>query len=243
MARQATASTIINRTALEVGLLSTSDPVGSSDEAFIQLTGLLNAAGQELVELHPWQVLRKEKEFTTAPGDTGIYTLENDYAYMLQQTHWDKTNDEPLGGPLSAQDWAYLEGSDLLSNTIYVSYRVVNNQLELYKQPPDSGITIRYEYISRNWVQEAGETSANTDEVDSSSDIVVYEPILIQKLLKVKFLEAKGFNSEAARLEFETAFLSRTSRDEGAPILCASGGPKTMSYISWRQVKDSGYGP
>ena len=244
MARQANANAIINRTALEVGLATESDPVASADEAFTQLTGLLTVAGQELLELHPWQVLRKEKEFTTVvPGDTGIYDLEDDYAYVIQQTPWDNTNEFPIGGPLSPQDWAYLEGRNLVTDSVYISYRIANNKLELFSQPPPNGVTVRYEYISRWWVQEAGESAANTDEIMNGSDIVVYEPILIQKLLKVKFLEAKGFNSESARMEFETVFLSRTGKDEGSGILSASDTHSRYPYLTpYRNMRDSGYG-
>jgi hypothetical protein len=77
----------------------------------------------------------------------------------------------------------------------------------------------------------------------NGSDIVVYEPILIQKLLKVKFLEAKGFNSESARMEFETVFLSRTGKDEGSGILSASDTHSRYPYLTpYRNMRDSGYG-
>ena len=63
--RFATANDIINRAALEVGLLPSSDAVADSDETYVQLTGLLTSAGQELVELHPWEILQKSFDFTT----------------------------------------------------------------------------------------------------------------------------------------------------------------------------------
>ena len=98
MARQDTANTIINRVAVEVGLTAVTDPVADADPAFKQLTGLLTAAGQELVELHQWQVLRQEYEFTTvAATDTGIYDLPADFSYMIDQSGWDQTNNVPIG--------------------------------------------------------------------------------------------------------------------------------------------------
>ena len=244
MARQETANTIINRAALEVGLSPVNDPVADADPAFKQLTGLLTAAGQELVELHQWQVLSQEFEFTTVvPGDTGSYDLPDDYSYMTDQAGWDKTNNYPLTGPLSAQDWSYLEGRDLVSESIYASFRVTENKLELFPQPPANGIDLRFEYTSRWWVQQAGEANPNADTIVIGTDVVLYEPILAIKFLKVKFLEAKGFDASAARLEFETVFNSRTGKDEGGVILSASSSSRTYPYLNpYRNTGDTGFG-
>lgn len=244
MPRQETASTIINRVAVEVGLSSDSDPVGSSDQNFIQLTSLLNAAGMELLELHPWQVLRNVTTFTTdADVDTGVYDLADDFGYIIPQTMWDRTNDVPVEGPMSAQDWAELDGLSTASSTIYAKFRLVDNKLELYPQPPPDALAIRYEYISRWWVQESGESAGNTDVVDANGDTILLDPLLVIKFLKVKWLEAKGFNASAARLEFENIFLSRTGRDESAGILnCGSGGRGVPLLNAWRNVGDTGYG-
>ena len=244
MARQETANTIINRAALEVGLSTVSDPVADADKSFIQLTGLLTAAGQELVELHQWQVLRQEIEFTTAvPSDDGIYTLPTDFSYMIDQSGWDQTNKAPVTGPLSPQDWSYLVGRDLVSQTIYSSFRIVENKLELFPQPPADGIVFRFEYISRYWIQQAGENSPDEDTIQIGTDVVLFEPILVIKFLKVKFLEAKGFDSSAARLEFETIFQSRTGKDVGAPILSAAASSRSFPYLNpYRNVGDQGFG-
>ncbi len=243
MARQETANTIINRVALEVGLSPVSDPVADSDDAFIQLTGLLNAAGQELVELRPWQVLRNEFEFTTdSAADSGVYTLPADFSYMIPQAHWDQTSNVPIGGPLSAQSWAYMEGRGLASSTIYMNFRLAENKLEIYPQPPPDALAVRFEYISRYWVTESGQSAPNTDAVDAGTDTIVYEPILIQKFLKVKFLEAKGLDASAARLEFENMFLSRSGKDEGSPILSASRTRGRTPYLNSYNTLDTGFG-
>ena len=244
MARQETANVIINRVAIEVGLSQVADPVADADKAFEQLTGLLTAAGQELVELHQWQVLRQEIQFTTVvPSDDGVYDLPDDFSYMIDQSGWDQTNNAPITGPLSPQDWSYLVGRDLVSQTIYASFRIVENKLELFPQPPANGIVMRFEYISRYWIQQAGENAPDEDTIQIGTDVVLYEPILIIKFLKVKFLEAKGFDSSAARLEFETIFNSRTGKDVGAPILNAGSNSRTFPYLHpYRNIGDTGYG-
>lgn len=244
MARQATANSIINRAALEMGIAQVSDPVASNEEAFIQLTGLLTSAGQELVELHDWQVLRQSHTITVVnPGDTGTYDLPDNFSHMIDQTGWDTTNNNPLGGPMSAQSWTRTVGSGITESTVYASFRLAENKIDLFPQPPGDGTVITFEYISRDWVQEAGESAPNTDEINAGSATVLYEPILIVKFLKCKFLEAKGMDSNAARLEFENMFNSRAGKDEGAPTLNAAGGTRELQYINpINNLSDTGYG-
>lgn len=243
MGRLATANDIINRVAVEVGLNTDVNPVGSTDEAFVQMRYLLDSAGQELVQLNNWQILQQEYSFVTQAGDTGVYDLPDDFSHMVDQTGWDRTNNVALGGPLSGQDWAYLEGRDLVSQSIYASFKLQNNKLELYPQPPPEGLEVSFEYMSRNWVSNNASLTDRADRVDSGADVVLFEPILIVKFLKCKTLEAKGFDATAARVEFENMFDSLVGKDEGAPVLNASKNSRSFPYLhSYFNTGDTGYG-
>ena len=57
MARYLPVNDIINRAAVEAGLLPSNDPVTDTDETYIQMVGLLNSCGQELCELNDWPTL------------------------------------------------------------------------------------------------------------------------------------------------------------------------------------------
>jgi len=242
MARFATANDIINRVAVEVGLPKSPDAVGDSDQSFVQLTGLLTSAGQELIEIAPWEAFSKTIEFTTTASDTGIYPLPDDWAYMTDQTGWDHTNNVPIGGPLSPQQWSYLLGRNLVSSTIYASFRLRREFLELFPSPPPAGLTVRFEYTSRDWVL-LFPSEITRDTVLAGTDVVLYSPILIVKFLKVKWLEAKGLDASAARLEFDTMLQSRMGKDKGAPRLNAGRGPQGIPYLNgFSSVPDSGYG-
>jgi hypothetical protein len=162
---------------------------------------------------------------------------------MIDQTGWDQTNRVAMGGPLSSQDWSYLEGRDLVSQSIYASFRLDSNKMELYPQPPPVGLDIRFEYMSRNWVAEATNTDNRHDLVQTGSNLILYEPILIVKFLKVKMLEAKGLDASSARLEFENMFDARTGQDEGASILSASMNQRGFPYLHpFYSTGDTGYG-
>lgn len=253
MARQETANTLINRAALELGVGTDSDPVASSHEAFVQLTGLLNAVGQELVELRAWQVLRQEIDFTVDSGSAlvalgdgvtvgpnGVYTLPDNFGYMIDQTGWDRTNDNPMGGPSSAQIWTAKVASAVTS-TIYIDFRIAENKLYCYPTPLADSLNVTFEYINRYWVQASGESAPNADVISAGSDTVLFEPIMVVKMLKVKFLEAKGMDASAARLELDTLYNARSGRDEGAGILSA-GGRRRYPFITACNAGDTGYG-
>ncbi len=156
---------------------------------------------------------------------------------MIDQTGWDKTNGVAIGGPLSAQDCR-----GLVSQSIYASFRLVDGKFDLYPQPPPVGLDIRFEYSSRNWVEESG-TQIRKDLVTASSDTVLLDPLLVIKFLKVKFLQAKGFDYAAASVELDNVFNSRTGKDTGSPILSASSRSRGMPYLSpCHNTADSGYG-
>ena len=192
---------------------------------------------------HAWQILVKKFQVTTADTDSGTYTLPDDFSYMIDQTGWEYSQAVPLGGPLSAQDWTYLAGRDLVSQSIYASFRLVDNKFDLYPQPPPNGLDIRFEYISRNWTAEQANTDNRSDVVVTGSDVILFETIMMVKFLKLKFLSAKGFDTAQAALDFETIFLSRTGKDEGAQILNASAFSRGYPYLNgYFNVGDTNYG-
>ncbi len=246
MARFDTADDIINSAAVECGLSAASNPFTSTDPAFIQLCQLLTNTGRELLGLYQWNRFVQVHSITTAvPPDDGNYDLPDDFAYFIDQTGWTPTNAGlglPLGGPLSEQDWAYLVNTNLASSTIFVSFKMSQGQFQVLPQPPPDGIEIKFSYISRNWVAlAAAPTVAAADRVESADDVVLYEPILISKFLKLRFLEAKGFDTTAASQQFHSVFMQWTGKDISAPVLNAAR-MRLFPYLGWRNIPETNYG-
>lgn len=238
-----TADDILNQTALEVGLIPVANFVESSEDNAKQMVGLLTSAGQELLELNAWPDLVKEYEIVVASGDTGVYALPEDFNYMIDQTGWDRSNNLPVGGPLSAQDWTYLKGRDLVSHTIYVSFRQFENKLHIFPQPPPVGLRLTFEYSSRYWVASAATLAPTADAISLGSDFVLYPHLLVVKMLKMKWLQAKGFDSSAAAMEFDTLLQGMIGRATGAPVLNASSLYRGINYLSpYYNTPDTGFG-
>lgn len=240
----ATANDILNRVAAEVGIDPVPDPYASTNQAFKQMTYLLNIAGEELNQLYPWEEMNQEHQITTLGTDSGNYPLPSDFLYMLNQTGWERSENVPLFGPLSGQDWQYLLGRDLVSQTIYASFRMKQGQFSIFPQPPPDGLDIHFEYQSRNWVSDSttGFTS-NKAEVTVGADVPRFDKTLISRYLKVKFLEAKGFDTTKAQSDLNQMFEAINSHDKGARILSAGNTGAGFPYLdTYRNSPDTGYG-
>tara|TARA_R110000803_G_scaffold111568_1_gene179998 strand:+ start:1025 stop:1759 length:735 start_codon:yes stop_codon:yes gene_type:complete len=243
MSRYLAVNDIINRAAVECGLLPSSNPIADTDETFIQMRGLLDSAGQELCNLTEWPILTKQFEILTSVTDSGKYNLPEDFNYFIDQTAWDRNNSVQMGGPLSPQEWTFLEGRDLVSNTIYASYRENEGQIWVMPSPPPEGKRLTFEYISRSWLKEAGQALPTLDVVDNGNNICMLDPLLMIKFLKLKFQQAKGFDASAAALEFDTLLSGRIGKSTGAPILSASRSRGNYPYLtSYGSTPDTNFG-
>lgn len=234
---------IVNQVAVECGLTPVPDVFTTTDEAFQQLRMLLTTCVQELMEMYDWQILTREFNYVTGPGEQGALDLPEDFGYMINQTGWERSENVPLIGPLSAQDWTYLLGRDLVGSTIYASFRYDQNKLYIFPNDPmPEGLDINFEYISRNLILESGSDPATyADTANAPADIVLFPPNMITRMLKMKFKDAKGFDTTKDTNDFWLSFNSWKGKDNSAPLLSA-GGSRQYPYISWYNVPDTGYG-
>jgi len=245
MAIYESVNTIINDAAAEVGLTPVNDVFASADQGFSQLRYLLDAAGRELLRMAVWAELVKEHTITTDSGDglAGLYPLPSDWAYMIPQTNWNRTDQLPLYGPINAQDWQYLEGRSLGSASIYASFRIKNGAVAIFpNNPVPDAKTLKFEYVRNTWVTNlAGDTYYSR--IQQVDDFVLYPPVLIVKFLKVKFLEAKGFDSQKARDDFNDMLDAMIGQDKSAPVINVAGTYQGVPYLNaLTNVSDTGYG-
>jgi hypothetical protein len=241
LANVITANEILNRAAAEVGVEPVGDPLSSPDSTFVKMRYLLNTAGEELAIAHPWEFLVKNHQILTADTDTGEYALPSDFNYMINQTGWERNENVPLGGPLSAQEWTYLKGRNLASSTLYASFRIAEGKYHIYPEPPPVGQDLNFEYITNLWVADGQATPTFKTSVEVGTDRPLFDKTLITRYLKLKWLESSGFDTTKAQTDFNQVFSFLTGFDKGAEILNAGGG-RGFPYLSMRNVPDTGYG-
>ena len=217
-----TALDVLKQVSGELGLPQTTDVASSSDIQTVQLRSLLNSAGNELMLYYPWQQFKKEWVFNTVI-DQGEYDLPADWNYAIDQTQWDRTDHWPLIGPKTAQEWAWLKGG-LLAAAPRLRFRIDDNKFKLWPVPSTTTSPSQYEiaqeYIVRNWVLTGNPNPiVPADMVVANTDIIQYEPWLINKYLKLKWYQLKGFETSGVESDFMRIFNSLTGKDTGAPGL------------------------
>lgn len=192
-----TAGDIINKAAVRVGLAAVEDPYASGDANFVLLRSLLEEVGQDLYDERVWTQLLLEYAFTTVQG-TATYALPAGFGFIVNQTGWDRTNRYPLGGPLTPSEWAYLKGV-VAGVSTRIAFRPLQGQLQIY---PDTdtpgGRDIRFDYVSKHWVQTATAMAPDKEAPDSTSDLIWFDHRLVIAELRTAFLEERGLERSAA---------------------------------------------
>lgn len=236
-----TATEILNRAAAEVGKKPVPEPYSSQDPVFVQMQYLLNTAGEELMQAHPWEFLVRSFQFTTVEGQSA-YPLPDDFGYMINQTGWERSQNVPMGGPLSAQEWTYLLGRDLAQNTLYASFRIAQGEINIYPTDTPAGLDVNFEYITINWVTNAAIPDVYQSDVKLGTDKPLYDKTLITRYLKLKYLESAGFDTTKAQDDFSQSFSFLTGFDKGAPIVSAGLGLRQYPYLTAGNIPDTGFG-
>lgn len=238
-----TAGRIISDAALELGLGAVADPYTSLDPNVQQLCGFLKSCGRSLVRVRDWTHIQREATFPTVAAQEE-YSLPADFLRMIDQTGWNRTSGFPLGGPLSPQRWQYLAAQPGASFPLVVLFRPAAGVLRIFN-PPSAPATIAYEYISSAWVQPAdveGVTPDPTDAPAAASDVVLFDPLLMMRAVKLAFLRAKGFDTVSAQQEFEETLELASAGDAPSAVHRLDRSPCGEPLIDVTNLPITGYG-
>lgn len=238
----AAAGDIINRVAVEVGLVKVADPYASQDNNFIQMRELLNIAGDELLYMYDWSACSRVAVVDTSVDDSGEYPFPADYQRITNQTAWELNNRIPVRS-LSPQQWAMMEGRQFAKDTIYAKFRIQQGQFTIFPQPAPPNLLINYEYYSINWVTDGAAPTTLKSECTQFSDTPFFPRLVISRYLKLKWLQSKGLEYTGAQDDFNQIFDNVTGTDKGAPILNAGSGNFGVPLLNgWDNIGDSGFG-
>ena len=248
MAQYDTAADVINAAAVECGLSTVTDPFSSSVQEMIQLRTLLTQCGRELASgIYQWQQLTVPYSFSTTatPPADGLFTLPADFGYMINQTGWTPTSGGlgfPLVGPLSEQTWQALVNTNFASSTIYLTFKIAAQKIQLLPKPAPANQTVNFSYQSQNWVWVLGSSASTANKVANASDIVLYDAILISKMLAARYKQAKNLEDGASLEQFQTMFTSLTGINAPAQILSLVRRSDFPYLNAWSNLPSTGYG-
>jgi len=224
---------IVNQAAGELGLNPVASSVDAADTQAVLFLALLQTSGNELLQYYPWEQFAKPFTITLVAAQEE-YALPTDLAYFRDQTQWDSTNHWPLLGPKSAQEWAWLKNS-FVATLPRMRYRIQGDKFKVFPIPPVGTTQSFYmEYISNWWIANvATPTVPAKSLITLDSDVVLYDPWLIIKYIKLKFYELKGFNTSGVRADFTRIFEALTGKDTGAEKLSLAPQFQTPYVGAW----------
>lgn len=228
---QGNALQIAKQAAMELGLPVPTELVTSQEQSSIQMLGLLNAAGNELLNIFEWQFLLKTFILNTVAG-LGKYDIPSDVSRIINQTMWDYGNRRPAYGPVSPQGWQVLTNA-LISVGPFARYRVVDNSIEILPIPGQSNHVFDFQYISNGWVHNYLDPAQYTSFILNDLDTPLFDFWLMVKLLKVKLWQAKGLDVSAYLSDFMRTLDALTGMDHGAPVLGLANTFKTPWLTTW----------
>lgn len=165
------------------------------------------------------------------------YSLPSDYESLVPRTMWDKSKHWEMLGPEDAQQWEWL-----LSGYISTGPRIRWRLLGAYFQIWPGMSTAEYlgfEYRSKGWAAAADGTVKNSFTADS--DTCIYPDRLMVNATKLKYFEAKGFDTTAMMRNFLTEMEAAKALDMSSANLSLAPRPGTV-LIGYDNIPDSGYG-
>ena len=223
----------------ELGLYpQPSAAVGSADLLTRQITALYTAVGQMLVKRRVWRGLLSTYTFGGISGQL-VYSLPADYDRPISQTEWDRTNHWPLMGPMTPQQMQTLQ-SGIISQGPRIKFRMVGNQIEMFPAPTD-GQQFVYNYISSGWVlHDTGLALTRLKKPSNDLDYAIFDDRLMTAGIKLRFFQAKGFDTTAYADDFQVLLDDAVAQDSGAQKLTMAADPATY-LINTTNVPDGNW--
>ena len=218
---------VIQSVASELGLFPVPGvAIGAADNIAKQLTALYTACGQMLVRRRVWRWLLRQHTFNIIEG-TPSYPLPADFARPISQTEWDRGAQWPMIGPMTPQQFQFLQ-SGIISIGPFYKFRLSQSNIEVLPvttpaDPQNPAVVTQavFNYISNGWVEHVNDQAiteylyAPKDDID----VAVFDERLMIAAIKMRFYQAKGFDSEAYSADFNTLLEDAIAQDSGAQTL------------------------
>lgn len=247
-----TAGEILNRAGVQRGLGSVADPYAETGAQWVALQEALATACDDILRFADWRTLIKDCTITTVTGQT-TYALPADFHEMIPQTGWNRTTRLPMTGPETSQEWQYLK-SRQIGITITVLFRLSRMELEIYGNgttTPSGGQDLHFDYMSTSGVQDAANVAIKTPAGSpigdkavptQSADLVLFDPLLMVRFVKLLYSQWKGLDTTVLKTEFDDTLAHVKSTLHGAPLLNL-GGPQARDRVLDRaNIPETNYG-
>jgi|TARA_R110000796_G_scaffold57046_2_gene131859 hypothetical protein len=209
--------TIATAVADEVGISRPASVVGSAAADAQKLLRYVNKSGWALMKSTAWQVLRKERTFTSIGGATQTSILPADFDRFIPETFWNRTDYELISGPVSPVEWQGMKAFSYGGDDKF-TYR---GDDILILPEPGAGKALAFEYISTHWCKNSA--GAGGIAMAADTDVGIIDEELLVKATKFTFLSDEGLPNDVAYKEMTDYADDLVRNDQASPgILVAA---------------------
>ena len=196
-----------------------------------QMSALLKQVGRDLVKIHDWNKLLTPLEFTCLSTEAQTNYPPDDFDRMADHTEvWNNTRDWKVFGPLTSVEWADLTVRNV--QTLPQYWRLNGGVLQIFA--PNAGDDMYFEYISKNWIYEAGNTSSPADECSDDTDTFVFDEWLLTLGLVWRWRKAKGFDYAEELVDYERYLEKAIKSDKGGlAVIETDPMPRPRGFKTW----------
>ena len=165
------------------------------------------------------------------------YSLPADYDALVPRTQWDKSKRWEMLGPESPQQWEWLL-SGYISTGPRIRWRLYGAYFQIWPATTTAEY-LGFEYRSKGWALSAAGAVKNSFTADD--DTCIYPDRVMVLFTKLKYFEAKGFDTTALYRDFLRELETAMAQDMSAANLSFAPRPGTV-LIGYDNIPDSGYG-
>ena len=231
--------TICQDAANLIGITAPNAVTSSTDTSTIQLEACANQEGRAQVQKYSWEVLIQEGSHTTKAAESqgAMTTIATDFGRFSNQTLWNRTTDRRYYGPITAAKWQQILA--VVSGGITNYFRIRGGNL-LMHPTPTAGESVKFEYVSKNWVDTSGGTSANADKFSGDSQTTVLEEELVVLGVVWRFLKLKGLPYDQQFVDYQNSMAEYSNHDGASPILRMAGPSRVILALNEPEGKYGG---
>lgn len=216
---------------------------GSANRTIDRIINFSNVEGEELVKEFEWTGLQRLHSFATSDG-VAEYDLPDDYDRLVNDTEWNRSNAEPLLGPVGLRDWETIKSGLIGSGGVHDRYSIRRSSTSstrvIHLDPtPSSAETLVLWYISNYWCESAsgdGQTAWAAD-----TDVLLLPKRLMVLGTTVRYKRSRGleYASEAA----EYADVLEREKGNDAPARPLSMTPRrSFRLVGTENAPETGLG-
>jgi len=191
--------------------------LGTTDPQVKQALGLLEEEGNDLASRGDWQQLTNEALHTTIAAESqgAITTIaSNGFKYIKNDTIWDRDARTPIY-VIDGTDWQQVKATAVTGPDYQARFRGGNL---IVNPTPTAGLTWAFEYVSKNWIQDAaGANDSQYFNYDTDVPILPEELLLLG--LRWRWLKEKGFEYAESFATYEREVQNALSRNQMRRVL------------------------